>query len=129
MTLEEAFEDTKMDCEKGADISIEATGSPRVLVDAMNTTRPGGRVVVGSVYHGTIPEFDPLPIFRKELTMVGAKGPALFRRTDGSSAVVDMMVKVQDDLKKIITVYDYKDALRAFEDAKSGEAIKAVIKF
>ena len=60
---------------------------------------------------------------------MGAKAPASYRRTDGSSAVVSMMEKVQDDLKKIINVYDYKDTLQAFEDAKSGEAIKAVIVF
>ena len=36
---------------------------------------------------------------------------------------------IQDELKKIIRVYDYQDALKAFEDAKSGDAIKAVIKF
>lgn len=115
--------------EKGADVTIEATGTPKVLVDAIQTVRPGGRVVVGSVYHGTILEFDPLPIFRKELTLVGAKGPTTYLRTDGSSAVVFMMAKIQNDLKKIISVYDYKDALKAFEDAKSGEAIKAVITF
>ena len=85
--------------------------------------------MVGSVYHGTIPEFDPLPIFRKELTLVGAKGPTTYRRTDGSSAVAAMMETVQNDLKKIISVYEYQDALKAFEDAKTGEAIKAVIVF
>ncbi len=115
--------------EKGADIVIEATGTPKVLSDAMRVVRYGGRVVVGSVYAGTIPEFDPLPIFRKELTMVGAKGPTIYCKTDGSSAVVGMMNQIQDDLKKIVNVYEYKDAIKAFEDAKSGEAIKAVIKF
>ena len=115
--------------ENGADVVIEATGTPRVLADAMRTARPGGRVVVGSVYHGSISEFDPLPIFRKELTLVGAKGASVFQRTDGSSAVVRMMELVKDDLRKIVTVYDYKDALKAFDDAKSGEAIKAVIQF
>lgn len=115
--------------EKGADIAIEATGSPQVLADTLQIVRPGGRIVVGSVYHSTIPAFDPLPIFRKELTLVGAKGPSTFRCTDGSSAVVHMMRLVQEDLRKIINVYEYKDALKAFEDAQSGEAIKAVITF
>ena len=115
--------------ENGADVTIEATGTPQVLNDAIRVVRPGGRVVVGSVYHGTIQDFDPLPIFRKELTVVGAKGPTTYRRTDGSSAVVCKMEQIQEDLKKIINVYDYRDALQAFEDAKSGEAIKAVIKF
>ena len=115
--------------EYGPDIAIEATGSPQVLCDAMQIVRPGGRIVVASVYHGSVPEFEPLPIFRKELTIVGAKGPRTYLRSDGSSAVVAMMDLIKDDLKKIVTVYDYADGLRAFEDARSGEAIKAVIRF
>lgn len=115
--------------EKGPDAVIEATGTPQVLADAIRTVRPGGRIVAGGVYHGTIPEFDPLPIFRKELTLVGAKGPTTYRRTDGSSAVMCMMEAIQEELKKIVTVYDYQDACKAFEDAMSGEAIKAVITF
>ena len=115
--------------EKGADVVVEATGASQVLVNALKTVRPGGRVVVGSVYHSAIPSFDPLPIFRKELTIVGAKGPALHRKTDGSSTTVCLMEHIQEDLKKIIQVYEYKDALKAFEDARSGEAIKAVIVF
>ncbi len=31
----------------GPDIAIEATGTPSVLTDAINTVRPGGRIVVG----------------------------------------------------------------------------------
>ena len=115
--------------ERGADVVIEATGTPAVLSQTMTTARYGGTVVAASVYHGTIPEFDPLPIFRKELTIVGAKGPSRFLRSDGSSAVVYMMTQIKEDLQKIIRVYDFKDALQAFEDARSGEAIKAVIKF
>lgn len=115
--------------EKGPDIAIEATGTPSVLTDCMQLVRPGGTVVVGSVYHGTIAQFDPLPIFRKELTMVGAKGPATHRNSNDESTVVCLMNQVQDDLKKIISVYPYQDALKAFEDARTGEAIKAVIQF
>lgn len=127
---ESGFTKIKEICgEHGPDVVIEATGSPQVLSDAIRIVRYGGRIVVASVYHGTVPEFDPLPIFRKELTVVGAKGPRTFLCSDGSSAVVQMMCSIQDDLKKIITVYDWKDALRAFDDAKSGEAIKAVIRF
>lgn len=115
--------------EKGPDVVVEATGAHQVLVDALQIVRPGGRIVAAGVYHGTIQGFDPLPIFRKELTIVGAKGPTLNLRTDGSSATVFMMEQIQDDLKKIIHVYKYKDALKAFEDARSGKAIKAVITF
>lgn len=115
--------------EPGADVVVEATGTPKVLVDAMQIARYGGRIVVASVYHGAVDQFEPLPILRKELTIVGAKGPFPYRKSNGESQVVDMMNMIQDDLRKIIRVYEYKDALRAFEDAKTGEAIKAVITF
>ena len=114
---------------EGVDVVVEATGAPPVLSDAMRAARTGGRIVVPSVYFGAIREFEPLPIMRKELTIVGAKGPAPLVKTDGTSAVVDKVMQMKEDLRKIISVYDYKDALQAFADARSGAAIKAVIKF
>lgn len=113
----------------GADVVIEATGVPEVLPDAMFLARTGGRIVVPSVYHGYIDKFKPLPIMRKELTIVGSKGPAPQLKSDGTSAVVDKVIQVKSNLEKMITVYDYKDAEQAFTDARSGAAIKAVIKF
>lgn len=114
---------------QGADIVIEATGAAPVLQSTFKVARLGARIVVGGVYARTIDGFDPLPIFRKELNIVGAKGPSPQRKSDGTSAVVDKLVQLKDDLRRIITVYDYKDALQAFEDAKNEEAIKAVIKY
>lgn len=113
----------------GVDVVIEATGVPAVLPDAMLLARTGGRVVVPSVYHGTIEHFDPLPIMRKELTIVGSKGPAPQLKSDGTSAVVDKVLQIKDNLKKLITVYEYEELEQAFADARSGAAIKAVIKF
>lgn len=115
--------------ECGPDIVVEATGAPTVFPDALRIVRPGGRVVAGSVYSGSIEQFEPIPIMRKELTVVGAKGPYPSLKTDGTSVVVDVVDRLQDDLKKIIKVYEYDEALRAFEDAASGAAVKAVIKF
>lgn len=114
---------------EGFDVVVEATGAPPVLTDAMKASRTGGTIVVPSVYFGAIKEFEPLPIMRKELTIVGSKGPAPLLKTDGTSAVVDKVIQMKSDLQKVIKVYDYKDAMQAFADARSGAAIKAVIKF
>lgn len=119
----------EMTAKEGLDVVIEATGAPPVLKDAMNVARTGGRIVVPSVYFGSIDGFEPLPIMRKELTIVGSKGPAPQLKTDGTSAVAEKVLQMKDDLKKIISVYDYKDSLQAFADARSGAAIKAVIRF
>ncbi len=119
----------EMTCKEGVDAVIEATGAAPVLSDAMRAVRMGGRIVVASVYHGSVKEFEPLPIMRKELTIVGAKGPSPQVKTDGTSAVVDKVLQLKPQLEKIIRVYPYKDALQAFADAQSGAAIKAVIEF
>ncbi len=114
---------------QGVDVVIEATGVTPVLKDAFDAVRPGGKIVVASVYHGAAGDLELLPIMRKELTIVGAKGPYPHRKSDGSSAPAEIMVRLQNDLKKLVTVYDYKDALQAFEDMMSGTAIKAVVRF
>lgn len=114
---------------KGADVIVELTGALPVLQSAFQVVRPGGRIVVGSVYSGFADKVELLPIMRKELTILGAKGPYPHLKTDGTSAAVDILVKLQEDLKKLITVYDYKDALGAFNDMMSGSAIKPVIRF
>lgn len=119
----------EMSTRQGVDVVIEATGAVPVLKDSFEAVRPGGKIVVASVYHSPAGDLELLPIMRKELTIVGAKGPYPHRRSDGSSAPVQVLVDLQQELKKLITVYDYKDALRAFEDMMSGAAIKAVIKF
>ena len=119
----------EMTAKEGVDVVIEATGAPAVLKDTMAIARTGGRIVVPSVYFGSIEGFEPLPIMRKELTIVGSKGPAPQLKADGTSAVVDKVVQLKEQLLKMITVYDYKDSLQAFADARSGAAIKAVIKF
>lgn len=119
----------EMTAQEGIDVVVEATGAPAVLQDAFRAARTGGRIVVPSVYFGAIDGFEPLPIMRKELTIVGSKGPAPQLKTDGTSAVVDKVIQLKEELNKMITVYDYKDAVQAFEDARSGAAIKAVVKF
>lgn len=119
----------EMTAKEGVDVVIEATGAPAVLKDTMSIARTGGRIVVPSVYFGSIEGFEPLPIMRKELTIVGSKGPAPQLKPDGTSAVVEKVLQLKEQLQKIITVYDYKDSLQAFADARSGAAIKAVIKF
>lgn len=113
----------------GVDVVMEATGAVSVLHDAFCAVRPGGRIIVASVYHGPAGDIEMLPIMRKELTIIGAKGPYPHRKTDGSSASVEVLVNLQDDLKKLITVYEFKDALKAFDNTMSGTDIKSVITF
>lgn len=119
----------EMSSKQGVDVVIEATGAVPVLKDAFDAVRPGGKVVIASVYHDAAGDLTLLPIMRKELTLIGAKGPYPHRKSDGTSAPAEILVRLQKELKKLITVYEFKDALQAFDDMMSGSAIKAVVRF
>lgn len=61
---------------RGADITIEATGAPRAVVEAMRFTRDAGRVVVVGQYtdHGEV-DFNPhTDLNRKHLDVLGCWG-------------------------------------------------------
>jgi threonine dehydrogenase-like Zn-dependent dehydrogenase len=113
----------------GPDVVVELSGNYAALQNALTIVRPAGRIVVGSVYSGFADKVEMRPVMRKELTIVGAKGPYPNLNAAGGSASLDMLVQLQDDLRKIITVYDQKDSIRAFEDMMSGKSIKSVITF
>lgn len=113
----------------GPDVVVELSGNLAAFQNALDIVRPAGRIVVGSVYSGFASNVELRPVMRKELTIVGAKGPYPNRGSDGSSVSLQVLNNLQDDLKKLIHVYPYKDALTAFEDALSGRSIKSVIVF
>lgn len=113
----------------GPDVVMELSGNLTAFQNALNIVRPGGRIVVGSVYTGYASNVELRPIMRKELTIVGAKGPYPNLNSDGSSMAMNMLAKIQDDVRKLIHVYDYKDAIRAFEDTMTSKSIKSVITF
>jgi L-iditol 2-dehydrogenase len=114
---------------EGVDVVIETTGSPRVLDDAFQAARIGARIVVGSVYHESCVDMDLLPIMRKELTVIGAKGPFPYRTSRGGNIAMDTLNTMQSRLKKFIRTYSYQEASRAFQDAGAGRGVKAVIVF
>lgn len=113
----------------GPDVVVELSGNLTAFQNALKIVRPGGRIVVGSVYTGYADNVELRPVMRKELTIVGAKGPFPNLNSDGSSMAMDMLMNIQKDVRKIILVYDYTDALRAFEDMMCSRSIKSVITF
>lgn len=115
--------------EFGPDVVVELSGNLVAFQNALDIVRPGGRIVVGSVYTGYASNVELRPVMRKELTIVGAKGPYPNLNSDGTSTSMVVLNQIQDDLRKLIHVYDYKDAIRAFEDTMTSKSIKSVIVF
>ncbi|MDY0943822.1 zinc-dependent alcohol dehydrogenase [Priestia megaterium] len=114
---------------KGADIIIEATGSPKALGDSFQAARVGAKVIIGSVYHDLANNLDIVPIMRKELAVIGAKGSYPYVTSYGQSIATQTLLSGHFSTKEYFGVYSPQEAEQAFEDAASGRFIKPVIKF
>ena len=67
------FEKLKKDHPYGFDIVVEATGSPKILEDAINYVRRGGKLVVYGVYSDSARvSWPPSKIFGDEITILGS---------------------------------------------------------
>jgi len=114
---------------QGADVVIEATGSPKALGDAFRAARLGATVVVGSVYHDLAEQLDLLPVMRKELTVVGAKGSYPYLASSEKSLALEAILAGHFSIREYFGVYSPEEAARAFEDVQAGKYIKPVIRF
>ncbi len=70
---EEQFEKLKKDNPYGFSIVVEATGSPKILEDAINYCQRGGKLVVYGVYSSSAKvSWPPSKIFGDEITIIGS---------------------------------------------------------
>jgi D-arabinitol dehydrogenase (NADP+) len=70
---EAQFDKLKKDNPYGFDIVVEATGSPKILEDAINYVRRGGKLVVYGVYSSSAKvSWPPSKIFGDEITIIGS---------------------------------------------------------
>jgi L-iditol 2-dehydrogenase len=115
---------------RGADVTIEATGVPAAVAQAMRFTRDAGRVVVVGQYtdHGET-SFNPhLDLNQKHLDVRGCWGSDFSHFYRGVQIVSDQVksrpwAKLQNRLKR----YDLSDANVALADVSDGRVFKALI--
>jgi len=115
---------------RGADVTIEATGVPVAVRQAMRFTRDAGRVVVVGQYtdHGET-SFNPhLDLNQKHLDVRGCWGSDFSHFYRGVQIVSDPLksppwVQLQNRLKP----YDLNDANAALADVSAGHIFKALI--
>lgn len=117
----------------GADIVVDATGVPQVLIQAFEIAKgkawsdgsPGSRLIVQGSYPDllTVPYFPP---FLREMT-IG------FPRDHQQSDLIAMLDLMQRGLLKSIgvisAVYDPQDAAQAYEQVRTGKHITAAFKW
>ncbi|OJJ86529.1 zinc-dependent alcohol dehydrogenase family protein [Aspergillus glaucus CBS 516.65] len=120
------FEQLKADNPYGFDIVVEATGSVKVLEDAINYVRRGGKLVVYGVYkESERVAWKPSKIFGDEITVVGS-----FSEMNKFPAAIDYLdsekVKVKGIVNKVFKIEEWEECLEAM---KNKSAIKAAIVF
>lgn len=110
----------------GADVVILAIGNPRVVNDALNCARKGGRISMFAGFSkGDMPSVDVNLIHYNELVVVGASS---LQRRDLKTAL-NLIASGAVDVKQLITkAFPLEQIAEAFELAESGGAIKVVIK-
>ncbi|HEX8906605.1 MAG TPA: zinc-binding dehydrogenase [Longimicrobiaceae bacterium] len=113
---------------RGADITIEATGAPAAVVEAMRFTRDAGRVVVLGQYtdHGETPFNPHLDLNRKHLDVRGCWGSDFSHFHRG--------VRLLQDPERAalwaglpLARYGLADANAALDAVAAGEVVKAII--
>ncbi len=113
---------------RGADVTIEATGSPDAVVQAMRYTRDAGRVVVVGQYtdHGEV-AFNPhSDLNKKHLEVFGCWGSDFSHFFRGAAVMADPEQSKPWSLLELKT-YGLGQANEALADIASGKAIKALI--
>ncbi|EEH18961.2 chlorophyll synthesis pathway protein BchC [Paracoccidioides brasiliensis Pb03] len=120
------FAKLKADNPYGFDIVVEATGSVKILEDAINYVRRGGKLVVYGVYAAKdLVTWPPSKIFGDEITILGS-----FSETYKFPAAIDYLdsgkVKVNGIVNKVFKIEQWAECL---ESMRNKSAIKAAIVF
>jgi len=117
---------------RGADVTIEATGSPEAVVQAMRYTRDAGRVVIVGQYtdHGPVsPEtaFNPhRDLNKKQLDVRGCWGSDFSHFFRSVQIVSDPRRSQPWDAMKL-SRYNLSQANEALADVAAGRVLKALI--
>jgi len=116
---------------RGADVTIEATGAPDAVVQAMRFTRDAGRVVIVGQYtdHGPVSTFNPhLDLNRKQLDVRGCWGSDFSHFYRGAQIVSDpVRSKPWAALKPGLSRYKLAEANEALAAVAGGRVLKALM--
>jgi len=113
---------------RGADITIEATGAPIAVVQAMRYTRDAGRVVIVGQYtdHGEV-SFNPhLDLNKKHLDLRGCWGSDFSHFYRGVQIMADPRRSQPWSLIEL-NRYSLNRANEALNDVAAGRVVKALI--
>ncbi len=125
----DAVEEIKKLTDGGANYSIECTGVPILVLQALGCLAREGKCVLASVTGDAVVGIGLEPLLmNKSVTLMGL--------TEGGSnpqVFIPKLVQFYNEgrlpVDKLVKFYDFKDIEKAFEDSHSGVTIKPILKF
>jgi L-iditol 2-dehydrogenase len=113
---------------RGADVTIEATGAPIAVMQAMRYTRDAGRVCIVGQYtdHGEVSLNPHLDLNKKHLTVRGCWGSDFSHFYRGVQIMADSVRSEAWSLLKLDR-YKLSEANEALADVATGKVTKALI--
>jgi len=109
--------------EKGIDIVIDFSGSVSVLQRAIEIVKPGGQIILGSIYNG-LAQIDLTSMVRKEIKLATVRS----RIYTSWGRAIDLVKTKKVNIKKIITrQFSLSDADKALIQAKDKTEGKIIL--
>jgi L-iditol 2-dehydrogenase len=110
----------------GVDQAYEAVGAEATLAAALRMTRVSGTTVLVGVFGEPMKAFHPEWVFRRDLTVIGAKGRPMMT-AQGEAVVLDYIERgiIQPDA--VVTEFSHARAAEAFAAQNAAECLKAVL--
>jgi L-iditol 2-dehydrogenase len=116
---------------RGADVAMVAVGTDKLIAQAMEAVRPGGRVMLfASTQHGEAP-FDPAAVCMDEKTLMGSYSASVAIQQEAIELVFEGYRSGKLDLTKLISHrFGLEDAAEAVRLASSPQpdSMKIVLK-
>lgn len=111
----------------GADRSYEVVGIEPTFAAAIQMTRMSGTTILVGVFREPMKQFDPEWLFRRDLTLIAAKGPRPMMTAQGEALVLDYIARGIIRPETVVTAFPMSRAREAFAAQASTECLKAVI--
>ena len=111
----------------GVDRAYEVVGIEPTFAAALQMTRMGGITILVGVFRAPMTGFDPEWLFRRDLTVVAAKGPRPLLTAQGEATVLDFIARKIIRPETVVTTFPRSQAAAAFAAQASSECLKAVL--
>jgi alcohol dehydrogenase len=111
----------------GADRAYEVVGIEPTLAAALQLTRMSGTVVLVGVFREPMKRFDPEWLFRRDLTLIAAKGPRPLLTAQGTPLVLEYIARRIIRPETVVTTFALSEAQEAFAAQASAACLKAVV--